>query len=101
MGVIGWAVRIILLLIVLRLVLRFAKGLLQGLTGDEGRRRPVSGGSPAKGTSGVALVQDPVCGTYVVPKTSLQGRSGGTTYYFCSDACRARFEQQRSTPRSA
>lgn len=100
MGIVGWIFRIILLLIVVRLVLRFVKGLMLGLAGQDGRR-PMSGGSPAARSSGVPLVQDPVCGTYVVPKSSLQLRSGGTTYSFCSDACRRRFEENRATSRSA
>ena len=47
------------------------------------------GGRPA-----VKLVRDPVCGTFVPPRTALSATSGGTTHYFCSDACRAKFTHQ-------
>ncbi|MDH4063162.1 MAG: hypothetical protein OEW19_02085 [Acidobacteriota bacterium] len=32
-----------------------------------------------------------MCGTYVVPGKAIRMTSGGTTVYFCSDACRAAY----------
>lgn len=78
---IGWALRIILFLIVLRLVLRFLMGLVQGLTGAPGRA-PRSGPAPQR------LVRDPVCGTYIPRSTALTTGSGSATAYFCSEHCR-------------
>jgi YHS domain-containing protein len=54
------------------------------------------GGLPDRKTnSPVKLVRDPVCGTWVAPHESLGLRSGQTTHYFCSDACRAKFAKGR------
>jgi YHS domain-containing protein len=36
------------------------------------------------------LHKDPVCGTYVAESTAFQRRGAGTTYYYCSDACRSK-----------
>jgi hypothetical protein len=37
------------------------------------------------------LKKDPVCGTFVTGSTEFQKTKGGTTYSFCSAACRAKF----------
>jgi YHS domain-containing protein len=42
-------------------------------------------------TSAVKLVRDPVCGTYVAPGTALSLSAAGTTHYFCSEECRAKY----------
>lgn len=36
------------------------------------------------------LHKDPVCGTYVAESTAFQRRASGQTFYYCSDACRAK-----------
>src|SRR5258706_13401252 len=42
--------------------------------------------------AGAQLVQDPVCGMTVDPATADQpSEFGGSTYYFCSPGCRAKF----------
>lgn len=41
--------------------------------------------------SGGTLHQDPVCGTYVSESVALKLTSGGQTHYFCSPACRDKF----------
>jgi YHS domain-containing protein len=97
---ITWIIRIVLFLIVLRLVLRFVKGLLQGLAGDQGPRASMGSNQPARG-SPVPLVKDPVCGTYVVAGRAISLSADGTTHYFCSEACRTRFERERTATRSA
>lgn len=42
----------------------------------------------------VMMTKDPVCGMEV-DETKASGKStvGGRTYYFCSDACKKRFDQ--------
>lgn len=43
---------------------------------------------------------DPVCGMKVDdrnPKT-LRWESGGTTYYFCAESCRAKFQKSHPAP---
>jgi YHS domain-containing protein len=76
----GWAIRIILFLIVLRLVLRFVRGLLQGLR-PEGHGR-------AAARSSEHLVRDPVCGTYLPAARAFTLGAGAGTRYFCSERCR-------------
>lgn len=37
------------------------------------------------------LKKDPVCGTFVAASTEFQKTKGGSTYFFCSAACRDKF----------
>lgn len=41
------------------------------------------------------LVKDPVCQTYVLRSLAVTRESGGTTQYFCSRECAARFPAVR------
>ena len=41
---------------------------------------------------GVAMVRDPVCGTFVVPSAALTLNVGGRRTCFCSETCRKAFE---------
>jgi YHS domain-containing protein len=77
----GWILRIILLIIVLRLIWRFARGVLEGAGMLEGPRR-----------SSVGLVRDPVCGVFVVPTQALTAGRGSDTRYFCSEKCRTEWK---------
>jgi YHS domain-containing protein len=45
---------------------------------------------PAAPQAGSELHKDPVCGTYVAESTRFHQKMGGTTFYYCSDACKAR-----------
>jgi len=96
---IRWVLNIIVLLLLLRLALRFVLGLLQGLaspagTGTAGR---ASTGQPA--TIAGALVRDPVCSTYVPRETAIAVRVGGETRYYCSAACRDKDAETGGQPR--
>ena len=57
-------------------------GSLRGMPAGSGRSR-----------SAIKLVRDPVCGTYVPPRPALSVTAGGSTHYFCSEECRAKFTQ--------
>lgn len=76
----------LLLLVFARALLRFFGGIVQGATGQSpgGAPRPASP-PPTK------MVQDPVCGTYVVPGKAIAVSRGGQTQFFCSDACRQKY----------
>jgi hypothetical protein len=76
-------VRILLVLILLRFLLRFAAAVVRGYRGD--RPAPAAGGPPA-----VELVRDEVCNTYVPRPKALVAEVGGRTAHFCSAACRDR-----------
>lgn len=73
----------ILLLLVARALWKLLNGVIEAAGGTRSRGR---GAAPA-----VRLVQDPVCGTYVAPRTGLSVTAGGSTHYFCSEQCRAKF----------
>ena len=80
----GWILRIILILIVLRLVWRFARGVLEGAGFFES----------SSGRSSVGLVRDPICGVFVVPSKALTEGQGAQTRYFCSEKCRAEWRRR-------
>ena len=70
----------ILVLLIARAFWRVVDGILDAAGGRRETRVP-----PVK------LVRDPVCGTYVAPGTALSLSAGGTTHYFCSEECRAKY----------
>jgi YHS domain-containing protein len=50
---------------------------------------------PGTGTGArVALVQDPVCHTYIPKDTAVVLNSGGSEHYFCSERCAEAFRDQ-------
>lgn len=73
--------KILLLLIVLRLLWRFARGIMEGY-------------APQARAKQVGLVRDPVCGIFVVPSQALTAVAEGETKYFCSEKCRAEFRRR-------
>lgn len=76
-----WLLRLLLAVLIIRLVWRFVTGVLAGARGAR----------PAATERSVALVRDPVCGTYIEPGRALRTRSGATTHYFCSARCQQVF----------
>jgi YHS domain-containing protein len=74
---VGWILRVILIIIVVRVLWRFVYGIAQGLSGPSAPEKPV-----------VGLQRDPVCGTFVVPSRALTARSGDEVRFFCSERCR-------------
>jgi YHS domain-containing protein len=77
----------LLMLVLARALMRFFGGVIQGASAD---RHPGSGagsGSPPV----TRMVQDPVCGTYVVPGKAIALARGGATTFFCSEACRQKY----------
>ncbi len=42
------------------------------------------------------LIQDPICGTYVDPQSSISVKDGDIKYHFCSHECRDKFLQNKS-----
>lgn len=62
-------------------------GVIEAARGEEPARRG-AGGQPVK------LVKDPVCGTFVSPRTALSATASGDTHYFCSEECREKFSRR-------
>ena len=81
----GWVIRIILILLVIRALWKLIAGILEGA----GYRQIDS--SQART---VKLQRDPVCGVYVTPSTALVARARGETFYFCSERCRTAWERR-------
>lgn len=67
-----------------RAVWRLIEGIVSGASASPKRTRG-SAPPPTK------LVQDPVCGTFVVPGHAPSLVKAGETIYFCSDTCREKF----------
>jgi YHS domain-containing protein len=80
----------ILLTLAVRMFWQLVDGAIEGYTGHPRSRG--SSGVPAKG---VQMVRDPVCGTFVVPSSSLSISEASGTVYFCSARCR---DQYRARP---
>ena len=74
----------VLLTLFVRALSRFWGGILEGASG----RPPRSTNVPQRG---VAMVRDPVCGTFVVPERALTVSDGRAPVYFCSAACRDQY----------
>jgi uncharacterized protein len=85
-------IRLILGFVVALLLLRGLRRLLRGIAeGLQGTPAPTP---PAA----VALVRDPVCGTYVVPSKAVRAGSGAETRFFCSENCRRAYAGRREAP---
>jgi YHS domain-containing protein len=75
----------LLVLFLLRAVWRLLEGVVEGASG--GRRR--GAGVPDRSAK---MVRDPVCGTFVVQSRALSAARGTETAFFCSEACRRRWQ---------
>jgi hypothetical protein len=81
MSALGWIIRFLAVLFLIRLVMRMMTG---------GRRAPAAprpSRTPATREGG-HLVRDPHCGTYVPIARALRAGPSNDPVYFCSDACR-------------
>ena len=73
--------QLLAVLLMLRLLLRFAAAFVRGLTSP--------GAKPARGgASATDLVRDRVCNTFLPREAALVARVGGHEEHFCSLACR-------------
>jgi uncharacterized protein len=79
----SWLLRLVVVLMLLRLLFRFLRGLVRGLAGAPPQQARGKGAQAA-----VPLVRDPVCGTYVVKTAALSAVADGQSAWFCSEKCR-------------
>ncbi len=68
--------------------------------------RPSATGKPAdkpanKQLSGEAMVEDPVCGTFLPVNDALKARIKGQDHYFCSKDCLEEYNRQQHNPHSS
>jgi YHS domain-containing protein len=64
--------------------------IVGGVIEAAGGTQPSQGGARKQA---VKLVKDPVCGTFVSPRAALSATASGSTHYFCSEECRAKFSR--------
>ncbi len=84
----GWILRFLLVVVLIRAVWRLLVGIVQGMTAASAPR-------PTRADAPVALVRDPVCGTFVLPSRALTLGRGEATRYFCSERCRDEYRAGR------
>ena len=72
-------VRFVIALFLIRIGLRFIAGVIEGLRGPQ----------PAR-VSGVDMVRDRVCNTFLPRQSAVTAIVGGREMHFCSAACRDR-----------
>lgn len=77
----GWLIRLLIAVLVIRVIWGFLSGF----------RQTTSGHAHSRPKKNVALVRDPVCGTYLEPSRALTTRAGTKVHYFCSEDCRQAF----------
>ncbi|HYT73322.1 MAG TPA: hypothetical protein VEL79_01115 [Vicinamibacterales bacterium] len=75
--IVVWLLRLIVVYLVLRGLSRLLRGIGEGLHAPRDSR-----------PTAVALVRDPVCGTFVVPSRALTAGTGSDMRFFCSEKCR-------------
>jgi YHS domain-containing protein len=75
---------VIFAIVVARAFWRLVDGVVDGISGRPRNQSPVRSG-------GVAMVRDPVCGTFVVPDPARMINDGRTQVFFCSNTCRDRY----------
>ena len=84
MQMLTWIVRTLVILLIVRVVLRFL------MAGTAASARGRASGRKAEHAGG-ALVRDPQCGTYIPQSRALTVGIGTNAQYFCSAACRDAF----------
>lgn len=90
MGLVRLLIVGLLVMLAVRAIWRFLVAVVDGATSPRASRSVgPRGGPPAQG---VAMVRDPVCGTFVVPGRALTANDGGRVHHFCSEDCRRAFQ---------
>ncbi len=82
-----WALAIIL---VVHAIGRILRGIAEGAGWARPPRR--ASGRPPSPAKSEPMVQDPVCGTYVVQGRALSARGRDGVHYFCSEKCRQAYQ---------
>jgi hypothetical protein len=91
--VIGYLLRFIVVILLIRFVLRAFALFLRG---PSTRSAAGPGGPPARPQAAADLVRDQVCGTFVVKELAVRAMIGGREELFCSAACRDKAVLERA-----
>jgi hypothetical protein len=89
------ALFIVFVFVIARAFWRLVDGIVEGISQADRRSR---GEVPQRG---VAMVRDPMCGTFVLPDSAVTLVDGRERVYFCSDACRDQYRKRRAEGRTA
>jgi YHS domain-containing protein len=81
--------RLIVITILLVIVYFMVRSAVRNLFGKGREAGRVESSGPSS-----ELVQDPVCGMYVAREGAFFVREAERTWFFCSDACRAAYQQK-------
>lgn len=87
--------RLVLFLVIISVIRRGVKIAISfwaGLRGPGIRDAKASPFASRGAAQHMALVQDPVCGTYVATETSLKKIVKGKVLHFCSEACKDQYQ---------
>jgi hypothetical protein len=76
----------ILLTILARMFWRVVDGVIEGISG-----RPPRSPSTRTPSTGVPMVRDPICGTFILPDRAVTLVDGRQQIYFCSESCRDKY----------
>ncbi len=75
---------IIFAIVIARAFWRMFDGIVEGASGGRANTRVPD--------RSVAMVRDPVCGTFVLPDHALMITDGRSRVFFCSDTCRDKYQ---------
>lgn len=83
---------LILFILVARVFWRIVDNVIEAASGQPPGSRRGSTNVPQS----VPMVRDPVCGTFVLPDRAVSLVSGRDRLYFCSAACRDKYQARRT-----
>jgi YHS domain-containing protein len=91
MGFLGRLIRFVFWVLIVSWVTRLVGRLFAGTsrTASPGEQTGAADDLPA---GGKRLVKDPVCGMHLAEELALPMNANGETQYFCSQECRAKYE---------
>jgi YHS domain-containing protein len=92
MGLFSRLIRFVFWVLIVTWVVKLLGKFLAG--GSRQEPAPAARGAAAEeqGRSGKRLVRDPICGMHMAEELALAIDANGETQYFCSEECRAKYE---------
>jgi YHS domain-containing protein len=94
----GWLLRVILVLLIIRLIASaFSGGGSRATGGPQRPPRPRPSSPEGAERAGGTLRRDPQCGTYVTEARAIRATTGTETHFFCSTNCRDAYRAAHSS----
>jgi YHS domain-containing protein len=95
MGFIGWLIRFVFWVLIVSWVIKLVGRLISGGFAGSGLRDAAPRARSEVGQDAAPskrLVRDPVCGMHMAEELALPLSANSETHYFCSQECRAKYE---------